>query len=282
MRQGDIVMIAPLFILKHDYLFFNKKGVYLLGRTGWSDYLNLVYSSFDKDAFDFLLSKIKDKYNVKVFFFEQLPVTSALFEYVIKKKSTIMGVQKCVALELPETEEEYMKTLSKNSRQNLRTAQNRLTKDELNLDFVFDDKILDRHECEILRESRLGKKNYEPNLWKRFYHFMGRKIKIRFKWYLPFYEDKESKIMTAYENGQLKAFFNYGWDYAHKTIVVMAAGTDEKFARYSPGMLLMFAFIKERIKAKDLNVLDFTRGNEKYKHALGGREHLLYHIKMRF
>ena len=62
----------------------------------------------------------------------------------------------------------------------------------------------------------------------------------------------------------------------------MAVGTDESFARYSPGMLLMLEFIKEQISLKEMNVVDFTRGNEFYKYALGGKDHFIFygHVKI--
>ena len=89
--------------------------------------------------------------------------------------------------------------------------------------------------------------------------------------------------MTAYIDGDLCAFFNYAYDEPHKRIVIMAAGTDLTFARYSPGMLLMYNFIKQCIQEGSYEEIDFTRGDEKYKFALGGKLHenhsIWFHLK---
>lgn len=78
--------------------------------------------------------------------------------------------------------------------------------------------------------------------------------------------------MTAFDDkGHLRAFFNYAYDLDGKRIRVMAAGTDLDFARYSPGMLLMYNFIIDSIRNGVLKEIDLTRGDEKYKFSLGGQ-----------
>ena len=79
--------------------------------------------------------------------------------------------------------------------------------------------------------------------------------------------------MTAYdEQGHLCAWFNYIVDISRKTILVISAGTNDDFARYSPGILLMHEFIHHAIE-EGLKVVDFTRGDERYKFVLGGKPH---------
>ena len=86
--------------------------------------------------------------------------------------------------------------------------------------------------------------------------------------------------MTACdEEGKLRAFFNYGFDTEGKCIRVMAAGTDLDFARYSPGMLLMYNYILNSIQEGTMQEVDFTRGDEKYKFSLGGQQRIIHTIK---
>ena len=61
----------------------------------------------------------------------------------------------------------------------------------------------------------------------------------------------------------------------------MAAGTDLEFARYSPEMLLMYNFILHSIEEGMIKEVDFTRGDEMYKFALGGKLHINHTIKFR-
>ena len=44
----------------------------------------------------------------------------------------------------------------------------------------------------------------------------------------------------------------------------------EEYERYSPGMVLMKAYIEYAIEEKMVDIVDFTRGDEPYKLALGG------------
>lgn len=282
-KNGLPALIAPLTIVKHNWLHYNQKGVYLMGRNGWSDYLNFIYRDFDGEAVEALFSDIKEKFGINDWFFEQLKESSALCSYIIDRKTVLGDFKKvCVALELPESEDEYLACLSKSVRQNIRTARNRLAKDGKVLRFVLDDKDIDKQKLEALRAGRLGKKNYEPNIIKRCKSWMKELLKFHYPDYLPFYVDKESHVMVAYEGAEAKAFFNYGLDKPRQNIVLMAVGTDESFARYSPGMLLMLEFIKEQISLKEMNVVDFTRGNEFYKYALGGKDHFIFygHVKI--
>jgi CelD/BcsL family acetyltransferase involved in cellulose biosynthesis len=61
----------------------------------------------------------------------------------------------------------------------------------------------------------------------------------------------------------------------------MDAGTDLDFARYSPGMLLMHQFILKAIQEGKLQIVDFTRGDEKYKFALGGQLLFNHRVKIK-
>ncbi len=278
-KDGETVLIAPLTIVKHNWMYLNRKGVYLLGRCGWSDYLNFIYKIFENEAIEALMLGVKEKYGICDWFFEQIREDTALFTYLsINRKNIPTEKKVCVSLNLPDTEELYMVNLAKSAKQNLRTAQNRLNKAGKDLRFVFDDKNVDKHKLVSLRASRLGKKNYEPIVYKRYKRMIKDWLLFRYPHFLPFLVDANCHVMTAYEGDEIRAFFNYGIDYVHKTILLMAVGTDETFARYSPGMLLMYAFIKEQIQKHSINIIDFTRGDEFYKYALGGKNHYLYYF----
>lgn len=96
----------------------------------------------------------------------------------------------------------------------------------------------------------------------------------KFNRYTPFEDDSSSRFLTlTTKEGELCAAFNYGIDTAHDRVVMMAVATNDKFSRYSPGMLLIEEFIKESINKKKYKIIDFTRGNERYKYSMGGKEH---------
>ena len=207
---------------------------------------------------------------------EQLRKDTALYRYFENKqvKAVAVSSTSCVALQLPETIEAYQKMLSKHSRQNIRTAKNRLAKDGIDLTFCYDDDKVDKEICRQMREVRVIAKQNALFQQKSLPRKIGSKIKqgLTYKYpsYLPFCSDEDSKMLTVYDGDTLCGFFNYGIDKHHKTIVLMAVGTNERYARYSPGILALYSFICSKIEEKNIVCFDFTRGDEPYKFALGG------------
>ena len=281
--DGKPCMIAPLWVVKKTFRILNQKGVYLLGRCSFSDYLNLIYQHFDECALDYMLNDLSQRYGVKYCTFENFRDSTSVYRYIICKYKLYRNSEyPCVGFRLPSSVEEYNKLLSKNSRQNLRTANNRLKKDGKSLTFNYEDYQIDRNRCLQLRESKLlAKYNDFPLILKYKYRLLNR-FRYQFPSVNPISCYTEGKVMTACDDkGKLRAFFNYGYDPDGKCIRVMAAGTDLNFSYYSPGMLLMYNFILKSIQEGKIKIIDFTRGDEKYKFSLGGQQSLNHTIKFK-
>lgn len=277
------VLIAPLWILKYSiYPYFEQRGIYFIGRSGWPDYLNLIYTVFDADAFEFLLSDLKRKYGIGLFCPQLLKEETDLYKYLkTDHRIKVDFNSTCVELALQDDFDIYHKSLSKGVRQNIRTAYNRLEKDGKRIQFVFDDKDADLNKCWSLRSARLGKKNYVPNFVQRLKIRILDLLSFKFPGYKPLFIDKNSHVMTAYIDNELVAFFQYVNEPLNKRIILMAVGTSIEYSKYSPGMLLMFKYIENQTHEKDIAIVDFSRGNEYYKYQLGGRDHMLHHIMMK-
>lgn len=281
MKDDAPKLIFPYWIIKKTFRFINKPAIYFMGREGWSDYLNCVYNSIAIEDVKALFDDISQRFSCQKFIIEDLRESSTLYKVITKNYIVSSDIKAtCVELTLPDNEEEYKHMLSKSSKQNIRTANNRLIKDGYTIRFTFDDKTISIGECEKLRAIRMPKKMGNQSIAFRIKSWIYNKLIFSFPQYLPFYEDTNSHVMTAFIDKELVAFFNYGIDVRHRRINVMSAGTSEKYGWYSPGILLMFAYIQERINCKDMDIVDFTRGNEKYKYSLGGHEH--YNHKIEF
>ncbi len=272
--DGIICLIAPLWIILHTFNFLNRRGVYFLGRDSYGDYLNFIYNEFDSDAFDFLINDVQIKYHVKYFVFEQLKEDTVLYQYICKSsryRIQLDSEEPCVSLNLPNSIDAYNQMLSKNTKQNLRTAKNRLIKDGKNLVFNYDNTIIDRKKCLAIRESKLSVKYAKISGIRKFKYRMVNRLLFHFPSFSPLIDYLGSKVMTVEDdNENLLAFFHYAYDTNNQCVRIMSAGTDLKFARYSPGMLLMYNYIQNVIKGNYIKVIDFTRGGEKYKYSLGG------------
>lgn len=282
----SIVLIAPLWLITNSFLFVNKKGAYIAGRRGWSDYLNFIYANCSNDVFKVLFDYIHNELHLNFCCLEQIKENTKLYAYLkqnmtFDKDSSIT----CVSLMIPDTIDSYKLKLSKNSKQNIRTAHNRLNKDSKFITFSFNDcpnlKI-----CTSMREERVMIKN-EMKIYslKDLINYLKGKLKskfmISFPSYLPFFEDKSLRFISAYIDGELAAYFCYGLDEYHQEAVLMAVGTNHTFSKYSPGILALYAYVSNQILCKEVLLLDFTRGDEKYKYSLGGSNHIIHNVSFK-
>ena len=286
-QDRDVVLRAPLWIVKKTFGKVNRKGFYIFGRGGWSDYLNFIYKDFDDEVITFLLKQLTDKYKLSDFYFENISESTQMYKFLTSVCNTDdVSSQICVGLTIGGLKfDHYQKQLSKQFRQNIRTANNRLTRDCKSLVYDFSDSNVDLDEFTAYRSVRVAKKNDwgGKTLKWRIINFISTKILRRgwykFAEYAPYSHDKNSKFMTAktYE-GELCASFNYGVSPDGRSIVLMGVSTNPAYSRYSPGILLLYSFIENAIESDRYDYIDFTRGNETYKFALGGKEHKIYHI----
>ena len=135
--DNNPIMIAPIQIVKIGFSFKGlglNKGVYFIGRKGYSDYLNFIYNDFNQVAVDFILEHLKKYHKVKRCIFENT-LEKTNFSLYIREKFKVEPMSKisCAALELPQSFDAYSSQLKKHAKQNLRTALNRQKRDKTNL-----------------------------------------------------------------------------------------------------------------------------------------------------
>lgn len=285
-RDEKTCMIAPLWIIKNTFRRFNYRGGYIFGSEYWTDYCNFIYKSFYTEMVDCIFSKIKEVYGIDTFSFPKLKESTEMYAYLNDRYEIQDACPNiCVALDIPPTEEEYHKLLTKKARQNIRTAFNRLDKNRLSLvyDNNTDKSILP--EFKKYRDIRVKAKNKKPLQidinWLK--NLIGERLLFSFPTYTPFEDDERSVFITSKtSDGELCAAFNVGYDVYKKELVVMAVSVNPKYNWYSPGILAMYSYILKNIGTKEIRRIDFTRGDESYKYVLGGKDHTIYSLKFHF
>lgn len=293
-QTDETLLIAPLWIVKRTFRLLNRKGAYFFGHQGWNDYNNLVYKEFTppiSEAFIALMNDLKRLYGITYWQLERIRETTSFCRW-IEANSAMFQMERqtrsiCVALDLPETYDEWWKMLSKSARQNIRTAGNRMKKDGVEVTFNPDDKYVDMAQFTLWRNKRVADKN-AVRIRSMADFKEGAKMAIlkRTRFYFPEYTPfegefrAETRIATLCHNDTLIAAFCYGYDEVRRRILVVAVSINEDYHRYSPGIELFRRFIEHCIDGKKIRTIDFTRGNEKYKYTLGGSEH--YNRQYRF
>lgn len=283
------ILIAPLWILRRTFGFINKKGRYFFGRGGYTDYLNFIYKSFDPLALDAIFVYVRTNYGISRYFLECMPEYSASYQYIVRTKTVVKIHQSiCVKLALPDSSSQYENMLSKHVRQNLRTAKNRCQKSGLVLTQTFYKETTDRlliDNCKMIREMRLDLKTSrakkQMSLMQKCRNNVERILKYQFPVYHVLDVHTQGWLLTITCQDELCAFFHGGYDMFRNSLVVMCAGVNPKFARYSPGLLSMYNQIKIFLEEQHLDSIDFTRGNEKYKYDLGGKDEYIYHVQFK-
>lgn len=282
--SGKAVLIAPLWIVTKTFKRYNKKGAYFFGRKQWPDYLNYIYKGVNYEILHALFKALKDRYNIDKVYFEETPSESQLLKVVTTHYEYVEEcITKCVHLHIPDNIDAYKTILTKGFRQNLRTAINRTQKDGIEFIFNYDDKNVDINAFlkDRINRIRVKEAKWIPSNYTRLKLFVRSILtgdywcgEYRFPDYNPITHDPNSKTMTCCTtDGQLCAAFNYGFDAERKRIVLMAVSTNSKYSRYSPGIQLVYNYIIDQMTKKEIKCIDFSRGTEKYKYDLGGKEH---------
>ena len=276
-KSGKVLLIAPLWILRHTYLLVNKQGCYFWGKDGYSDYLNFIYSEFDGEALNALFAFIRKEYGVSRYYLEFLQEGGEAVSYIEQLVPNIHKISFFYpVLNLPNEVELYSKGLSKHARQNLRTAHNRTIKDGLTFNSTIIEKCSDRlirYKCEEIRKERLPYKTKtmreQWSLKTKIHMFFDDRLRIKFPYHSVIDVEKNGNLLLITCGDDIAAFFYFGYELPKKRVVVMTAGTNAKYARYSPGFYYMYQQIRRWIEDGSVKTIDFTRGGEKYKYDLG-------------
>lgn len=176
-----------------------------------------------------------------------------------------------VAIYFGDSYDEYFKTLSSSVRQNIRTAYNRLAKE----DHVFEVQTYFGGGCKALpfneiinmyckrHSDRYGVKTSKFRNWflkhqsfaTRLYRYAPNAMTM----YLTI-DDKPAAFMSGMFNGE--------------RLIVPRLSIDNEYRRYSPGMILICESIRYLINNTSISILDLSQGEEEYKYKLGGVKHI--------
>lgn len=290
-KNKQPVMIAPvqiiLFGLHYKYLGL-KRGYYFIGRQGYTDYLNYIYLDFSAEAFDLIEEYLNSKYHINFHCFEQLLDSTQMARYIINNFTHKKSEVYCAALTLPETFQDYIKMLSKSTKQNIRTALNRQRRDGKNLEhtLVYNISEKEANELMAIREKRLKDKKKrsreKATIAGRIYGSLRGLVKSIFDAKHDIIKGECSSWCFLVKDGARIVSFFWGiYEKSKKRYYVILAGVDPEYTWYSPSISHLYMFIEEMYNNDNVifDVLDFTRGGERYKEDLGAKKNLAWTIR---
>lgn len=288
------VMIAPIHIKKCGFEFKGygaDSGAYIIGTWGFTDYLNYIYCNFNEEAFEAINKAIKKKYKVKSMHINSVIRGTDIQKYLSEKYTGSFCYETlCVKTEPKENFDIFFKSMSKSTRQNIRTALNHEIKASKKIyikvfntvsiqdaeDFysIYLKRSKSKNTINIQRD---GLRNSVLKEFNKIYNIRLKKALKRSNYLVYNMAHNPDSMLVGIYCDDIKIGFLYGLkssaDLWHDIIVCF----DENYSFYSPCRTALYRLYKDVVYANDRSkmTVDMTKGNEKYKYDFCGKEHFV-------
>lgn len=273
--SDEILMICPMK-LRIDFKYYT-----LLGDMQGCDIADMVWKQGLNDA---------EKQDIVRFFFgsmpakmylNRIPESSPFAQGVPADRVSYTRDVEYVAIDMHDTYEEYLKTLSKNMRHQINKTYNRLERegvDQKLLIFEGENCVPKKLEKKILKmylRRLISKYNPEregSRFWKLYYWIVFDYLKHDTR---SFRKLKNSFMAVVMSDEEVMAFVSGFKTHDEKTVSFTRLAINDDLDRYSPGRILLNELAKYTMAQTCIKVLDFSRGDERYKKDFGGRSYFI-------
>jgi len=280
---GALLGIAPLFVLSEpDKDGKPRRLLRLIGSVDASDYLDLIaVRGREREVFSAMLDLLEqsdtwdaiDLWNVP-----EASMTRALLPELIAPCGWTWLDEKqvvCPIIRLPAQFEDYVQSLDKKERHELRRKLRRAEATEgaswyaiTGQDHAHDLDEAAEAFIALMMKSRSDKSDFMTDDMRRFFHQMIRATHDGGFLHLAFLE----------VNG-VKAATYLSFDYNQKRLVFNSGLETEGFQSLSAGIVLAARVIDDAIQ-RGYTEFDFLRGDEKYKYQMGAKDTWIYHVRV--
>ncbi|MBI64209.1 MAG: hypothetical protein CL778_02890 [Chloroflexi bacterium] len=254
-------IISPFKINKNKYTFIGSKDLF--------DYQDLIYSGHNgiDELLETLVIFLSNDLSINELELDSIPTSSPTIEKItVYLKKYNWDVE--ISLEdvspriiLPETFEEYLSSLNKKNRHEIRRKLRRLNKIESVKSYEFSDKKDIKENMgeffRLLRKSTPDKNNFMTVNRENFFRDISINMSKLGSTRLRFLEVDNKKVATSlsFLKDKVKYLYNSGYD--------------PEYSDLSVGVLNHVLSIQHSILENHL-IFDFMRGDEVYKYRLGG------------
>ncbi len=264
--DGHLLGIAPWFI--------DEGTVRAIGCEDVTDYLDVI---IDTDAiaavlncFGVYLREHQDQFGqVQLCNIPQDSPTCTIFPSILEQQNFEVSLEQqevCPVIQLPTGWDDYLASLNKKYRHELRRKIRRARGNTTNLDWYIVD---DSHDlqAEIDRFLKLMASSDEEKAGfledKKNVTFFKEIVPVAFEngWLMLNFLTIEGEAVAAYLN----------FDYNNEILVYNSGLSHEQYSNLSPGIVLLAMNIRYGIE-NGYKVFDFLRGDEAYKYHMGGQD----------
>lgn len=267
-ENDKTIMIVPL--CKR----FSKEEVCYttFGATPTIAYQDLIYdNSMSIDKMVDCLKLLNN--NLKKIKFYNIPEGSLTIEGIKRLGISVSKEHVNITIPVSNTYEEYNQRLSKSTRQNIRTAYNRLKTDDLEYKIkVITGGGIEKEELNQLMDKYIERR-------KARY----RSTSVIHEWFLrhehfntiALSKLKNSIYVILYINNEVAGFWGGYISHNKKNVIVPRLAIDGNFKRYSPGVILINETIKMFCE-ENKEQFDLSKGDDNYKLTMGGEKYMSY------
>ena len=272
-NENNLVGLAPIFV-DHD-----KKSVSILGDKDLFDYRDIIYiSECAEEIYIEFLSylKLQPWFQGYTIFMQSIPESSELFNLVNTDK-----LNNFADVEIKEEDvtpiydvncvwDDYLLALKKKQRHEIRRKLRKFESQDFQFKLIRNNDVLSGFLSdfyELFINSREDKKEFLTEERKTFFN----------KMLFAFAEKNELKILSYYD-GNILISACIVIEYANIYFLYNSAYSLD-YNSYSVGLVSKIIALKQSIESNS-HAFNFLRGNERYKHELGGEDLKLYEIKL--
>ena len=205
-----------------------------------------------------------NKINQSSRLYKALCSLTSRYHFDIQKKS-------CVNISFGDDYEEYISHLSKSTRQNIRTAHNRIGKEnkQLSVETYIGKSISQKESIQLneIYQKRASERSGKRNKIVQFFQEKINPVTVSLN------NCENSFVSVLKINSKVAAYMQGFISNCHQSVVIPRLAINSDFNVYCPGGLLITQTIHWLQKNSQIRNLDLSRGDEKYKFVYGGLEH---------
>jgi CelD/BcsL family acetyltransferase involved in cellulose biosynthesis len=280
---GALIGLAPLFVFQQpDAAGRPRRRLRLIGSVDASDYLDLIAArGREPEVFEAIFDALAgsadwdvlDLYNVPEASSTRalLPPLAAAHGWTMTDEQQVV----CPIIQLPHSFEDYVQSLDKKERHELRRKLRRADATDGLTWYAISaaDRVHDLDEAaesfiDLMMKSRSDKSDFMTDRMRSFFHQMIHATHAGGFLHLAFLEVQGVKV-AAY----------LSFDYNNRRLVFNSGLETEGSQALSAGIVLVAHLIEDSIRQGQTE-FDLLRGDEEYKYRLGAKDTWIYHLTM--
>ena len=282
-QEGNMRGLAPLYLrtAKIKHLNFRELLFIGSGESPYPDYLDIIAEKGWEKRIARAIAEYIITYTLRWHFFNVVNINidntclNILLEELNQKSSYIINTietEKAYLIELPSSWEQYLSSLSRNSRSNIKKRRNRLQR-KMDVGFYWVNNPEDTETALEIMAGMHQERMEEKNLQGKFTD--PRYMKFHLKIASATAELGKLNLCFLLLNGK-KVAVRYGFVYKD-TVYDYQCGYDPVYGKYEVGNVLLSYIIEAAIKKK-VQKFDFLSGDYQFKQSLSNKTRETAHI----